>query len=170
MSLRENTKERHSFIENIEFNKRLLNGELSVYEYTLYLHQFQHIFEILETRLVLPQNLLRVDKIKEDINELKVENETYKVLPSTLNYGNLLTNQKIGELMPHVYLNYMAFMFGGQIIKKKIHGSGRIYDFDDIKELITFIRIQQQDEWSDEVNNGYDFLIKIYDELQKSIR
>ena len=101
---------------------------------------------------------------------MKSEGEVYKELPSTLNYGNHLTNQKIGELMPHVYLNYMAFMFGGQIIKNKIPGSGRIYDFDDIKELVTYIRIQQQDDWSDEVNKGYDFLIKIYDELQTSIR
>jgi hypothetical protein len=57
-------------------------------------------------------------------------------------------------------------MFGGQLIKPNILGSGRVYDFDNIQESVGFIRKIQSDEWADEVNRGFDFLISIYGQLQ----
>jgi hypothetical protein len=74
-------------------------------------------------------------------------------------------------MLPHIYLNYLAIMFGGQIIKNKIPGGGKMYEFDgDIREIAGSIRAIQKDEWADEVNIGFDYLINIYDELQNCAR
>jgi hypothetical protein len=60
----------------------------------------------------------------------------------------------------------MAIMFGGQIIKKAVPSTGRMYVFDNMEEVIQTIRNVQKDEWADEVNKGFDFNILILEELE----
>jgi hypothetical protein len=61
----------------------------------------------------------------------------------------------------------MALMFGGQMMKSKVPGSGKMYEFDNVQESIAMIRTIQKDEWADEVNKGFNHIINILDELQK---
>jgi hypothetical protein len=71
------------------------------------------------------------------------------------------------ELKAHIYLNYLAIMFGGQMMKSKVPGSGKMYEFEgDMMELISSIRSIQKDEWATEVNKGFQYIINILDELQ----
>jgi hypothetical protein len=58
-------------------------------------------------------------------------------------------------------------MFGGQMMKSKVPGSGKMYEFDgDMRELIGSVRAIQNDEMADEVNKGFQYIINILDELQ----
>jgi len=57
-------------------------------------------------------------------------------------------------------------MFGGQMIKKAVPSTGRMYVFDNMQETIQSIRNVQNDEWAEEVNKGFDFNILIFDELE----
>ena len=58
-------------------------------------------------------------------------------------------------------------MFGGQMIKSKVPGSGKMYEFEgDMRELIGSVRAIQNDEMADEVNRGFQYIINILDELQ----
>jgi hypothetical protein len=41
-----------------------------------------------------------------------------------------------------------------------------MYDFENMQECIQSIRRVQKDEWADEVNKGYDFIILIFEELE----
>ena len=75
-------------------------------------------------------------------------------------------NLSVKQLYPHIYLNYMALMFGGQMMKSKVPGKGRMYDFDNVQESIATIRGIQKDVWADEVNKGFQYIINILDELQ----
>jgi hypothetical protein len=61
----------------------------------------------------------------------------------------------------------MALMYGGQMMKSKVPGSGKMYDFDNVSESIAMIRGIQKDEWANEVNKGFNYIINILDELQK---
>jgi hypothetical protein len=62
-------------------------------------------------------------------------------------------------------------MFGGQMMKSKVPGSGKMYEFEgDMRELIGSVRAIQNDEMADEVNKGFQYIINILDELQKNIR
>jgi len=57
-------------------------------------------------------------------------------------------------------------MFGGQMMKAKTPGPGHMYDFEDMKGAASSVRAIQKDEWADEVNKGFDFMIKIFKNLE----
>jgi heme oxygenase len=170
MGLREETAEKHRIAEQKEFNQRMFRGELTKEEYVIYLTQQSLIFNQIEFGNNLPSDSLRrAEKITEDLKELK-EKENYIVLPSTIEYVNYISNLTEEQLLPHIYLNYLAIAYGGQMMKSKVPGSGRMYDFDNMMECVGSIRAVQKDEWAEEVNKGFDFLIDIFDGLQNTTR
>ena len=171
ISLREATGEKHKIAESMLFNQRLVKGELSKDEYIAHLIQQLAIFDTIEVRELPHPSLKRSNKIFEDIKEL-FGNEIIQItiLSSTKEYTKYLETLTQEQLLPHIYLNYLAIIYGGQLIKKNIQGSGKMYEFDgDVKEIAGSIRAIQKDEWADEVNTGFDYIIKIYDELQNSV-
>jgi heme oxygenase len=172
LPLKEAIAEKHSLAEKMTFNQRMFNGELSKEEYILYLCQQLAIFNAIE-RFPLPHTALdRCPKVFEDIKEL-MELEDGKGLQirplvSTNEYQKYLHSLTQEELLPHVYLNYLAIMFGGQMMKKNVPGSGKMYEFDgDMREIAGTIRAVQKDEWADEANKALDYNITIFDELQR---
>ena len=173
MTLKEATAELHSKAEKMTFNQRMFNGEISNEEYVLYLCQQLVIFQAIE-RLPLPHTALdRCPKVFEDIKELMELEDgkglQIKPLISTNEYQKYLHTLTQEELLPHVYLNYLAIMFGGQMMKSKVPGSGKMYEFEgDMRELIGSVRAIQNDEMADEVNKGFQYIINILDELQKN--
>ena len=167
MDLREATAELHSKAEKMEFNQRMFRGELSTEEYVKYLYQQLSIFDSIESNELPHSSLARVDKVKEDILELTSQLDIMNILPITLAYSHHISTLTQEERLPHVYLNYLALAYGGQIMKTKVPGSGKMYDFDNMQEAVGAIRATQKDEWADEVNKGFEYIIIILDELQK---
>ncbi len=167
MGLRESTAELHSKAEKMEFNQRMFRGELSTDEYVKYLYQQISIFDAIESEELPHPSLARTDKVKEDILELKNIFDIMNILPITTAYSHYLSTLTKEERLPHVYLHYLALAYGGQIMKDQTPGSGKMYDFENMQEAIGAIRATQQDEWADEVNKGFQFIINIADELQK---
>ena len=102
-----------------------------------------------------------------DIDELEAKGYSARiVLKSTKNYTDYLSALNAEEILPHVYLNYLAIMFGGQIMKEKVPSSGKMYEFENGKEGMMAIRKVQKDEWADEVNKAYEYVIDICEELE----
>ena len=168
MGLREATAELHSKAEKMEFNQRMFRGELSKEEYVKYLYQQLIIFEAIEAKQLPHPSLARVDKVKEDLLELEYDEIEY--LPTAFEYSEYLLSLTQEELLPHIYLNYLALAYGGQMMKRNVPGSGRMYDFENMHEAVGAIRATQKDEWADEVNKGFQFIINIADELQNNTR
>ena len=168
--LKDAIETKHRQAEQMEFTQRMIRGELNRFEYSRYVFQLYLIFGAIE-RFPLPHpDLTRSTKMMEDIRELNPGNIYYlNAYPATLEYVVYLHTLNQEQLLPHVYLNYMALMFGGQMMKENIHGAGRIYDFDNMRELVGVIRNLQKDEWADEANTGLDYNIRIYDELQNPL-
>jgi len=166
MNLKEATAALHSKAEKMEFNQKMFRGELTAQEYLMYLCQQLSIFTAIEYRFPLHTDLMRSERISEDIHELLSLNPDldYAVLDSTADYRHHLCNLK--DPMPHIYLNYLALAYGGQMMKSKVPGSGKMYDFDNMMEAIGSIRAVQSDDWADEVNIGFQHIINILDELQ----
>jgi len=169
LPLKDAIAEKHSLAEKMTFNQRMFNGELSNEEYILYLSQQLAIFDAIE-RFELPHPALnRVTPVLTDLKELLGEG-TIEVKPliATNEYRKYLNTLSQEELLPHVYLNYLALMFGGQMMKAKTPGSGKMYEFDgDMREIAGSIRAIQKDEWADEANKALDYNINILDELQR---
>jgi heme oxygenase len=169
MGLREATSELHSKAEKMEFNQRMFRGELSTDEYVKYLYQQLMVFEAIEAKQLPHPSLARVDKVKEDLLELNSSLDKMNgPLSSTMMYSNYLSSLTQEERLPHVYLNYLALAYGGQMMKKNVPGSGKMYDFENMHEAVGAIRATQKDEWADEVNKGFQFIINIADELQNA--
>lgn len=169
MGLREATAELHSKAEKMEFNQRMFRGELSTDEYVKYLYQQLFIFDTIELRSLPHPSLDRIDNIKADLLELVSSLDVLSnPLPSTLVYVSHITSLTQEECLPHVYLNYLALAYGGQMMKTKVPGSGKMYDFENMHVAIGSIRALQKDEWADEVNKGFQFIINILDELQNT--
>ena len=164
MGLKEATAELHSKAEKMMFNQRMFRGELSTEEYLNYLIQQSYIFQEIEGRNLPHPNLNRLDAIHNDISELG--GYTFKISKPTTDYVVYLGDLNQTQLNAHIYLNYLALAYGGQMIKSKVPGSGRMYDFDNMQECVGSIRAIQNDEMADEVNKGFQYIINILDELQ----
>jgi heme oxygenase len=167
MSLREATAALHSKAEKMEFNQKMFRGELSKKEYLDYLIQQSVIFTVIEQHQLPHPDLAREKKIFEDIKELETEiNSKTLHLESTKEYGTYLQSLNNEDVLPHIYLNYLALAYGGQMMKSKVPGSGKMYDFENMMGCVGSIRAIQKDEWADEVNKGFQYIINILDELQ----
>ena len=168
MDLREATAELHSKAEKMEFNQRMFHGELSTEEYVKYLYQQLSIFDSIESNELPHSSLARVDKVKEDILELTSQLDIMNILPITLAYSHYISTLTQEERLPHVYLNYLALAYGGQMMKTKVPGSGKMYDFENMHVAVGSIRALQKDDWEDEVNKGFEYIINIANELQNA--
>ena len=166
--LKEAIAEKHKIAEGKEFNRKMISGELSEIEYLHYLIQQYAIFKEIEKKQLHHPSLTRCENIKQDIIELG--GFTLSILDSTESYRKYLSNLDDESFMPHIYLNYLALVYGGQIIKSKVPGSGKIYNFEDPQTGIASIRAIQQDNWAEYANIGLDYVINIYDELQSYSR
>jgi heme oxygenase len=165
MTLKEATAELHSKAEKMDFNQRMFAGKLSNDEYLNYLIQQSYIFQEIENRNLPHPSLQRLSSINEDINELG--GYKFNISKPTTDYVVYLGDLNQSELNAHIYLNYLALVYGGQMMKSKVPGSGKMYEFDgDMMELIGSIRSIQKDEWATEVNKGFQYIINILDELQ----
>jgi heme oxygenase len=176
MSLREITKDLHTEAEKTEFAKLLLSGNISKEKYTDYLYQMiavygpvefgckiQGIFETL-------QGVERLHKISQDFQELADKNYHYVWLPSTLAYNRYVVElindpERRHLLKAHLYVRHMGDLFGGQYIVKKVPGSGKFYEFDNVEELRAAIRNILTDDLGDEARVAFEWAIKIMREL-----
>lgn len=165
MTLKDSIAEKHKIAEQMLFNQRMFRGELDPYEYGMYLYQLLQIFRQMERFGLLNKNLCRVDAIKQDIAELELTNQLYAI-DSTRDYIVYLATSTYEQTLPHIYLHYLALMYGGQMMKSKVPGNGHIFDFEDITGCIQSIRELQDDSWATEANKGLDYFIDILDELQ----
>lgn len=167
-NLRELTKEIHKKVESAPFVQRMIAGKLSNEEYHAYLIGQFHMYIALERAdLKLHQDfydILRYDNIIEDIeffeNELKLNKKivsenltTVVALKSVQAYLNHIQNIKHDQakLLAHFYVRHMGDLSGGQILKKRVPGIGRMYEFNrNVQELKEELRSKLSDDMLDE--------------------
>ena len=173
MGLKEATAAKHKEAERKNFNMLMFGGKLTLPQYALYLKSQYAIFSAIEDNHTLPHpDLNRKQAVKDDLNSLGLEYEYLYNTPDekTKLYAEYLKTLSYEEVLPHIYLNYLAIMFGGQMMKAKTPGTGKMYDFNDMNAAAGAVRAVQSDDWADEVNKGFDFMIAIFDELYKLIK
>lgn len=170
LPLKEAIQQKHSQAEKMPFNQKMAKGELTNQEYLMYLYQLLPIFQAIEALPLPHPSLARSEAVFADINELIDIQGAYEgplvILPATKEYTTYLNTLMMPQLFPHVYLNYLAIMFGGQIMKERVPGSGKMYDFENMREAMGAVRQIQKDEWADEANKALDFNIAILAQLE----
>lgn len=181
MSLKEITKDLHHDAERTQFAKLLLSGKISKEDYANYLYQMILVYNGIETACAsqgMLTNLPDVErcyKIYQDFVELAGKNyeSSYKWLPETLAYYDYLLKLNMDPerrhlVKAHMYCRHMGDLFGGQMIKTRVPGNGRFYEFKDSENLKSAIRAELTDDLGDEARVAFEWAIKIMRALNES--
>jgi heme oxygenase len=169
MTLREQIAVKHEAAEKTKFVEFLLIGKIPKRMYADYLYNQYLCYRVMEEK-AQKQGLLsdmpelwRADKMKEDLDEL-VEGD-FVPQNSTIEYMNYLTSEPV-NLLAHVYVRHFGDMYGGQMIKKVVPSSGKMYEFENRKEMIDKIRPMLTEDLGVEANKCFDFVIQLFNELE----
>lgn len=169
--LKEATHDKHKEAERMPFNVKMFKGELTKEQYGKYLLSQLEIFSAIEENFKMPHDgLRRKEAVIKDLKSLGFE-QLEIADNASLNYAQYLRSLETYEetFYAHIYLNYLAIMFGGQMMKANTPGDGNMYEFENMMECAGTIRAIQKDEWADEVNKGFDYMIEIFKELEKTL-
>ena len=176
MSLKKLTKKNHSNAERSWFAGLMMSGNISNDEYCLYLKQQYECYNALESRFAsvksiecIPEKLNRAIGIKEDIKELSENFEQIPIFTSTKRYIDYINKECDEKLLyAHVYVRYLGDLKGGQMIAKRIPGSGKYYNFEDSENLEIFIRerLDEDPAFVDECNRCFESAITLFKDLE----
>ena len=174
MSLKELTKDNHTNAERQEFVKILFSGSIDPKLYATYLYNQFPMYELLEV-CAMPNGLLsdipgilRAKAIRKDFEELwgDVEDRP-KLCPVVKSYMNHIMSIKDDptKLMAHIYVRHMGDLAGGQMIAKKVPGSGKYYQFENADDLKAAVRLKIDDSMADEAKVCFDFATQFFKEM-----
>ena len=150
MNIKEATQDLHTALEEVEFNVGMFKGEHSLLDRWRYLTMWKEVFSSLDPEV--PEALQRCGKIRKDLDAL-YEHSPFAMLPMNspeIVYDYIETIATTECMSAHIYLNYMGFLYGGQIMKKLYKNTSSMYEFDDIKGAREFIRAEYVPEEYDE--------------------
>ena len=174
MSLKELTYEHHRNAERQKFVKTLMGGNIPPKVYAEFLYNQYVAYNILEVCAMaegvlndLP-DVRRAPKILEDFQELWGKDaEPPKPKPSIQKYVDHIMSIKEDpeKLMAHIYTRHMGDLSGGQMIKKRIPGEGRLYMFEDPDNLKNAIRSTLNDNMAEEAKVCFTFATELFKEM-----
>jgi heme oxygenase len=178
MSLRDLTKDAHNNAERQEFVKILFSGNINPKLYATFLKNQHPQYEILEV-CAMPHGLLnglpdirRAPAILQDFNELwsKEDNEP-QILPIVDEYIKHIMSIKDQpeRLMAHVYVRHMGDLAGGQMIAKRVPGSGRMYQFENPEVLKMAIRAKIDDSMAEEAVVCFGFATEMFKQMMELV-
>jgi heme oxygenase len=155
MSLKELTHEAHKNAETQPFVKILFSGKINPKLYATFLYNQHKMYDLLEA-LAMMHGLMndyptirRAPSIFSDYSELWEDKENPpQELPVVKRYHDHLMSIKDDpkKLLAHLYVKHFGDLSGGQMIKKRVPGSGRYYEFDGNPEEIKNILRQKLDD------------------------
>ena len=172
MTLREAIQEQHTAAEAHPFTAMLVSGQLPKETYANYLFNHLAIFSTLENRMrntglfADVPDLWRASRIAADLKELGVH--ALRLTKSTNECVDRLGEINDRQVMAYAYLYHLADMYGGQVIKRHIPGSGTRFEFNDRATLIAKIREQLDDDLADEAKHAFSYALRLFDELTDS--
>lgn len=176
MSLKELTYEQHRKAETRPFVKVLFGGDINPKLYATYLKNQHPMYEILEV-CAMPHGLFnglpeirRAPAILADYIELwGADNpDKPKIVPVVDEYIRYILSIKDDpkKLMAHIYVRHMGDLSGGQMISKRVPGSGKYYQFGDEPEKIKeAIRAKLDDSLADEAKVCFEFATKFFEQM-----
>ena len=175
-TLKELTWEFHKNAERSAFARKLLKGELTAEQYAEYLANQYFIYEALERFsqkagiLNGIEDICRADAIKKDLDELGFGG--FKIKDSAVEYSNwckLLYEKRPEQLLAHIYVRHFGDLHGGQMIARRVPGSGAYYQFNGKeKDLITEVRSRldgKEELFVDEAIKCFKFATELFKEL-----
>ena len=179
MSLRDLTHEAHKNAERQEFVKILFSGNINPKLYATFLKNQHPSYEILEVCAMSHPGLLaglidirRAPAILADFQELWTEADgDPQILPTTEKYIKYILSIKDQpeKLMAHIYVRHMGDLAGGQMIAKKVPGSGKMYQFENPEILKMAIRERITDDMAEEAKVCFGFATDLFKDMMELV-
>ena len=176
MSLRELTAEKHHDAERTVFVKELLSGSITEERYATFLFNLHPIYHVLESFAMINgsmdglDDLCRANSIYEDYLELWKDTKPPELCPTVDSYLKYIKDELApnpDRLFAHIYVRHMGDLAGGQMIAKRVPGSGTMYKFENGEELKNKIRSKLNDTMGDEANVAFDFAISLMKDMNE---
>jgi len=174
--LKELTWENHQKAERTNHARKLLKG-MTPEEYHRYIYNQYVQYAVLESKandfglLDDIQGIARAKAISQDMVELEtahgIQRNVDLLCPVVADYaGHVMNLESNDDVTAHIYVRHFGDMYGGQMIKKRNPGSGKMYDFDDVEELKATVRARLHDGMADEANRCFEFAMQLFEELE----
>tara|TARA_B100000900_G_scaffold411532_1_gene431379 strand:+ start:1221 stop:1784 length:564 start_codon:yes stop_codon:yes gene_type:complete len=174
-NLKELTWEHHKNAERQSFVKVLMSGKIHPDFYATYLWNQHKKYDLMEA-LASAHGLLndlpirRKQAIEADFLELWDDRDPPQIVPSTNEYIEHMKGimDDADKIMAHIYVHHMGDLSGGQMIKRKVPGEGRFYQFDgDVKDIKEKIRTKINDGMADEAKYAFTCATKLFKDLME---
>jgi len=180
--IKEKTKPLHDKVEQHPFYRKLVAGELDDKEYLIYLFNLLPIYEFIENKLLIPNgysDLVRSDKILKDI-DLYERYLNFKL--EAKHFYNIMWVKQIEEkpdylLKAHFYVRWLADMYGGQVLRKKVRFNNK-YEFKNLRKTIKRAREfidksvneQNVDYFIQEANIAFDISRRLASSIEQNVK
>ena len=161
--------DKKSEMEQTIFFQRMQNGELTKRDYLHYLKNLERVLSVFESRpnwFGINQDIIRRKRITVDILELASEvTDPIHVTNAIQEYQFEIMKLSDDKLYEHLYIHYQNII-DYKNFKENVPGAGRLYDFDNITQSQSFLNSLVKESWGDESLKAFDYLIKMFKELQ----
>jgi len=111
--------------------------------------------------------------IIQDFDELWGDDETQpQMCPVVDEYIKYIISIKDDpkKLLAHLYVRHFGDLSGGQMIAKRVPGSGKMYQFGDDPETIkTILRAKLDDSLADEAVVCFEFAGKLFEQMMEFV-
>ena len=140
--LRVAVKDLHDQAETTQLARDLISGNIDPLIYKNYCYQLFLIADAIESNVKLRDELNRKYSLINDIAESPTG--AVKACASTVEYVTYLNNQHKpqlhGQYKGHIYTHYLGWLYGGQMIAKKLNLPKHHLEFDNVKECVDYVR------------------------------
>lgn len=165
-TLKELTQHNHNIAEQHPFTKLLLSGKITSGIYATYLANQLHQYNALEHYAAnLLKDLPGINRTRLIFEDLLELDEPVILFSTTLNYCDYVSSLTADQLWAHIYTKHMGDLYGGQIIKTKVPGSGLMYNFENRKQLIDSLRERLDISMAAEANKCFELTIDLFDKI-----
>lgn len=162
----------HKQAEQTRLAQDLILGNVDPLIYKNYCFQLYLIADMIESQIPMIDDLYRRHLLVQDI--AKCPGMEVKACPSTKEYLSYLSRQfdpqKNGQFKGHIYTHYLGWLYGGQMIAKKLTFLPKDHlRFQNPKECVDFVRskilVDLSEKDAEEARSAFRYSIKIYQEL-----
>ena len=179
MTLKELTHEQHRTAETQPFVKVLFSGKIDAKIYATYLFNQHRMYDILEACAMMHGLLNDYPTIRRSLNifadfeELWDDKNTRpSILPSTDRYIKYVISIKDDpkKLLAHLYVRHFGDLSGGQMIAKRVPGSGKYYQFDgDPDQIKNILRAKLDDSLADEARVCFQYATEFFQDMMSVV-
>jgi len=165
-TLKELTWPAHKRAEHTHIMSALLNDQISKELYCDLLYTKYEIYRTIEDKVTFNnKDLYRAQAALNDWQTLQCS--LPQCIPSLDKYVTHLRSCDTDQIWGHVYVHYLAPLYGGQIIKKKIEHRlpVTLYEFVDAHAAIAEVRSHLGTHLVTEANLAFEHVIAYYQDL-----